>query len=210
MHEPAVTLTDYGLTIECWTLAWLVMRSNRTALRPWWIAFFGFIGLASLIGGTVHGFFPDESTTLYTILWDANLIAIGCTAVAIWSLGALLTGSAPLARWVTRIAFALLALYAGIVVFVSNRFLVAIGMYLPAVIFLTVTMSMTHARAPRQGWGVGIVGLALTYLAAAAQQLKVALHPVYFDHNALYHVIQGLALFLVFLAQSRASRAPAA
>lgn len=206
MLEPAVTLTDYGLTIECWLLAWFVMKTNRTALASWWVAFFGFIGLASLIGGTVHGFFPDESTTLYSILWDANMIAIGCTAVAIWNLGALLTGSETLARWMSRIAFALLALYAGIVVFVSNRFLVAIGMYLPAVIFLTVTMSMTHARDPKRGWSIGIVGLALTFVAAAVQQLKVALHPVYFDHNASYHAIQGLALYLIFLAQSRASR----
>ena len=45
------------------------------------------------------------------------------------------------------------------------------------------------------------VGISL--FAALIQQLRVALHPVYFNHNALYHVLQAIALDLVFLASRR-------
>jgi hypothetical protein len=47
-------------------------------------------------------------------------------------------------------------------------------------------------------WAVGI-----SLFTALVQQLRVALHPVYFNHNALYHVLQAAALFLCFLASGR-------
>lgn len=207
MLEPAVTLTDYGLAIECWLFAALIARARPTAaFGRWWIAFFAFIGTASLLGGTVHGFFPDNASVPHIILWDANLIAIGCTAVATWNLGALLTNSASLKRWMPVIALGVLAPYVAIVVFVSSRFLVAIAMYLPATVFLMAAMVMAHVRDSKRGWAVGILGLALTFVAAAVQQLKVVLHPVYFDHNAFFHAIQAVALLLLFLAQARAGR----
>src|SRR5438552_19210437 len=30
------------------------------------------------------------------------------------------------------------------------------------------------------------------------QQANVSIHPVYFDHNAVYHVLQGIALVLLY------------
>lgn len=32
------------------------------------------------------------------------------------------------------------------------------------------------------------------------QQAGVTVHPVYLDHNALYHVIQGIALWMIYRA----------
>jgi len=32
-------------------------------------------------------------------------------------------------------------------------------------------------------------------VAAAVQQARIALHPNYFNHNALYHLLQAIALF---------------
>jgi hypothetical protein len=42
--------------------------------------------------------------------------------------------------------------------------------------------------------------------AAAAQQAKIGIHPVYFDHNSLYHVLQAIALFMVFLVARESSK----
>jgi hypothetical protein len=42
-----------------------------------------------------------------------------------------------------------------------------------------------------------VIGLALTFVAAAVQQAHVTVHPR-LGHNALYHLIQGIALALVF------------
>ncbi|MGH9399050.1 MAG: DUF6962 family protein [Thermoanaerobaculia bacterium] len=37
------------------------------------------------------------------------------------------------------------------------------------------------------------------FIAAGIEQAGVGLHPVYLDHNALYHVIQAGALLMLFL-----------
>ena len=56
--DPAVTLTDYALAIECAAIVALLMRSEASdeTLRFWFILFFAAAALASLLGGTVHGF----------------------------------------------------------------------------------------------------------------------------------------------------------
>jgi len=56
--EPAVTLTDYGLVLECLILGILLGRqkSKTTGGRQWFIVFFGALGLAAFMGGTAHGF----------------------------------------------------------------------------------------------------------------------------------------------------------
>jgi hypothetical protein len=38
----------------------------------------------------------------------------------------------------------------------------------------------------------------LTFVAAAVQYTRVDPHPVYVNHNALYHVIQAVALLLIY------------
>jgi len=179
MHEPAVTLTDYGLTIECWAFALLIARApGRAKMGSWWVVFFAFIGTASLLGGTVHGYFPDATTLVSRVLWDSNLVALGVTSVAAWNIGALLTESPGLKLRLPQVALALLVAYVAVILFVTNRFIVAIVMYLPAAVFLLVTMTKAHLRDRSRGLGIGIAGLALTFVAAAVQQIKIAIHPV--------------------------------
>jgi hypothetical protein len=40
-------------------------------------------------------------------------------------------------------------------------------------------------------------------VAALVQRVGLAPHPVYFNHNALYHLLQGVALLLFYLAARR-------
>jgi hypothetical protein len=46
----------------------------------------------------------------------------------------------------------------------------------------------------------GVVGLLLTFAAAAVQQAGIGLHADWFNHNALYHLMQGVALLFLFAA----------
>jgi hypothetical protein len=41
--------------------------------------------------------------------------------------------------------------------------------------------------------------MVLTLVAAVVQQRRIALHPAYFNHNALYHAIQAIALGMIYL-----------
>jgi hypothetical protein len=46
-------------------------------------------------------------------------------------------------------------------------------------------------------------------VAAVLQQAQVSLHPVYFDHNAVYHVVQAVAVVLLYFGFRRSPDAPA-
>jgi hypothetical protein len=88
--------------------------------------------------------------------------------------------------------------YSVVVMFIVQTFRVAILNYLPASIFLLVVFFLTYVRVRKGPVLIGLVGIVLTFVAAGVQQAGVVVHPIYFDHNALYHVIQAVALFMIF------------
>lgn len=199
LHEPATTLTDYFLTLECAWFVWVLVR--RTApgfFRSAFIALFSSVAAASLFGGTMHGFFPDTESTASRVLWIATMLSVGITTAAMFSVGTRLGFGAETTRKLTPVLAAGLAAYAGVTLLVSQNFLVAIVAYLAAALFLMAVFLRNWLRSRSPGAIAGILGIALTLLAALAQQSGVALHPVHFDHNAVYHVIQAVALYLFF------------
>ncbi len=196
MTEPDVAFTDYALAIECALFAHLVRR-REDAL------FFGSAAVASLAGGTVHGFFLDVGTLGNAILWRITLIAIGVTAASAWAIGARVLFPVPTARRITIAAAAAFAAYCVLMLLITQDFRAAVVFYLPAAVFLLVVLSVAHARARERGILVAVAGLGLMFIAAAVQQARIALHPTYFDHNALYHLIQAVALWLLFLGLRR-------
>ena len=201
LTEPAVALTDYALAVEC-ALFVLLLTSRRPVdqtLRFWFVVFFASAGGASLLGGTVHGFFSDATSNSRRILWQATLLAILVTSLATWRIGATIFLTARGAINVRRLAIALVAALSFVVLFVRHEFVIAIIAYLPATLFLLVGLVAAYRsrRLPALRWGVA--GLGLTFVAATVQRLRIAVHPHYFDHNALYHVIQGVGLWMIFL-----------
>lgn len=211
MSEPDVALTDYALALECLVFCFLLMRNVATnpPLQRWWVLFFASIGVSSALGGTTHGFFM-EGTSGHAILWPATMLALGVTSTATWTTAAYLQLREPARSWVRRTAIGLLLIYTVVVLFVSSRFVVAIAAYLPATLFLFVAMLLAYRRDPQPALAYGVTGLVLTFVAAAVQQLRIAIHPAYFNHNALYHAIQGVALFLIFLSARWTSASPTA
>src|SRR5436309_2203340 len=87
--------------------------------------------------------------------------------------------------------------------FITQDFRAAVVFYLPATVFLLVVLSVAYARARERRILVAIAGLGLMFIAAGVQQARIALHPTYFNHNALYHLIQAVALWLFFLGLRR-------
>ncbi len=198
MTEPAVTLTDYGLTLLCAVLVWRARSRVRADLRPWAMGLFAGSGAAALFGGTVHGFFGDAATLGYRLLWPATILTVGATGLAAWGLGARVDGRPAGTRWVTRLAGLAYAAYVAIVLAGWQAFAVAVAFYLPAVIYLTVRFARAYRRRATASRRRALTGLGLTFAAAAIQQLQVPIHPVWFDHNALYHVVQAAAFILLY------------
>jgi hypothetical protein len=198
--EPDVALTDYGLAIECMVLAGLIYAygAQGNALRFRFIAFFIALGVAALIGGTFHGFFGNQSPLGLTVLWPATLVAIGMAALALWSIGATLIFSERVANWVLWGALFAFGVYVLLILFSSRAFWIAIINYIPAAIFLFVALLVMYSRNGMRYLLVGVGGIVLTFIAATVQYTGISIHPRYFNHNALYHLIQAVALFLIY------------
>ena len=202
MTEPDVALTDYALFVECAAFAWLITRrsAERRALRPWTVRFFASTALAALFGGTVHGFFAAETGSIGRVLWKASMLAIGAAALAGYVIGARLLFDRQGTDRVFGIAAGLTATYTVVILFVSDAFWVAVAGYLPAAVFLLAGFLRAAVRAHAAWARLGAGGLIVSFVAAAIQQLRIALHPIYFNHNALYHLVQAVALVLLFIA----------
>jgi hypothetical protein len=197
VSEPAVTLTDWLLAVECAVFAGM--------LRGGFARLFAALALASLLGGTVHGFFPEEFW-LDRALWRAALLALGASALFAAEIAGDLLGWAR-TRIVTRLVF---LGYAGLILTGRDRFGIAVTVYLPAVLLLLFALARESRIRGERRIALGVWGLVGTLVAALGQQLRLGAHPVYFDHNALYHVVQAAALVLVFVGGRALASGPTA
>jgi hypothetical protein len=203
--EPDVALTDFGLTIECLALAaWLHWRTPVNPLRTWFVIFFAALGIAALLGGITHGFLDDPRSTLYGLMWGATLLAIGIAAVATWTIGAHLLFSERTAKRVLVVAGLLFIVYAATILWISRSFTVAIVTYVPAATFLLLAFALTYRRRPSSYLKAGIAGLVLSFVAAAIQQGEI--RALGLTHNALYHLVQAVAMLMIFAAAQGLTR----
>ena len=200
MLELDVTITDYILAAQCTCFALLIYK--KSANIPW-LFLFGSLSAASLIGGTVHGFLPDESTFAYAVLWRLTLISIGAMPLAGWYVGSSLLRSQQVAKWIRRAALAQFCVFSAIILFYSQQFLLAALNYLPTAVFLLIVFLHAYFKTKERAYLFGVASILLTFVGSFVQIAKISLHPIYFNHNALYHVIQFVAICLLFVtAQS--------
>ena len=203
--EPDVTLTDWGLAVECAILARLIARAEgpagsgeRPPARPWLVLFFASTGAAALTGGAVHGLFPDPASAGQRWLWPATLLAVGVTAWSAWAVGGHMAWGPRVGRVISAAAGVGFAIYALALWRFGFRFALAIASYLPAALFLLGVFAWLRRRSPDRRLWAGAAGIALTFAAAAVQQLRIDIDRTYFDHNALYHVMQAIAFVLIY------------
>jgi len=200
LSEPDVALTDFALALECAVLgAWLNRGAAAgRALRKWWTLFFWALGSGALLGGISHGLVTDHDSMPARALWSATLLAIGLAALACWAIGGLLLLSPRAARLLMFAAALLFAAYAAIVVFVSPTFVIAIVHYALAGAFLLSAFVVIYLKRRERHVLAGIVGLVMSYGAAAVQRSGIAIPALGLSHDAVYHIIQAVALLPIF------------
>ena len=162
-------------------------------------------GLASgaLWGAVFHAFFPDDTATLAGFLaWIPVTLSIVVAAAALLDMA--LRAAARRMDQPVRLALvgAYALAFAVTVVFVDESFTTVVRFYGPALL-LFLAAATVRALWRGAGWGRIAMGLALSAGAALLQQFQVALHPTYFDHNAVYHVVQAAALVVLYLGFRR-------
>ncbi len=176
MTELDVTLTDYAIMLLCVMFLRNIARRSFTfpALQTLWLVFFGSVAVGSLTGGTVHGFFLDESSVGFQILWPVTFLALGVTASSAWVIAGLL-GFGPRALKVS-IIFSIVSfvVYAVIVLAYSQSFVVVIFNYLPPMIFLLLAAVKEYRRTRARYFLWITAGIGISFIGAYVQQAQIA------------------------------------
>lgn len=207
IHDPDVVLTDLALAILGAYLGWRLwtMRSKGTLLRSGAVLM-GALASAALWGAIFHAFFPAGTTTLPGYLAWAPVslsIVVAATTMLALALRLLLPRLPP---GILRVVVLIYAVgFTAVALMVNQSFSSIVYFYLPALLLLLLAATHQAIRNGSPGWGPIALGLLLSIGAAALQQLRVSIHPIYFDHNAVYHVVQVVALLVLYLGWSRLS-----
>lgn len=202
IQEPAVSLTDFGLALECGWFSLLVLRraSSNASLRIWFFLLFGGLSLSALAGGIAHGFIADKESLAHMVVWLITLTGLGLTGLAVWMLAADLSPPGLTSVLIRIIGSLALAAFLFVIFFRSQAFVVAIAYYAAGAIALFLTLTYRFVKHGGTFYLFGILALALTFVAATVQQMEWAIHPKWFDHNASYHLLQAIALAILFLS----------
>jgi hypothetical protein len=148
----------------------------------------------------VHGFFKATDSRGRAILWPATLISILVSGLAVSFVAAHLQLNTAAERVVRVVATLLLISLTIAVLLASHSFAIAIVGYLPATLFLLYAFIATYERTGARAIGWGIAGVSLSIVAAVLQRLRVGIHRIFLDHNAVYHLIQAAAFWMIYKA----------
>jgi len=157
---------------------------------------------SSVTGGSYHGFFPGgtEGPGGGWAVWITTMLIIGVAASLAWILFFLLLGVERGLRGVGVAVTAAFLVYAYVVVRIDHSFRVSAIASAAPVLALLVVMLLRAVRDGHRNAMVASAAIVLMLAAAVLQQLHVGLHPVWFNHNALYHVLEGIGFAGLFVA----------
>ena len=206
IHDPDVVYTDLGLAVLGAWFAWRLSRvsANATMARSG-VVIMAALASAAVWGAVFHAFFPAGTATRSGFLaWMPVALSIAVIGAALLALALQVAapGVSPAAR--RLIAGAYFAAFALTVLAVDSSYRTIVLFYAPVVVLFLLVAIRQAVRTGGRAWTLIAISFAVSLLAAAVQQARVSLHPEYFDHNAVYHVLQGTALVLLYRGFLRA------
>jgi hypothetical protein len=199
IHEPMTMATDYLLALCAIWWGWrLVISGARDGetVRKVWGSFLFATALAAITGGTYHGFSAHLSPLLLAILWKTTVMAIGVASFLVLVSIALARFHGFARKLVITIGAVKLLFYLAWMS-VHDEFVWVILDYAPTMLFILVVETWHAAvrRQPSSRWIAG--GIVVSFIAAGIQASGFTLHR-HFNHNDLYHVVQIVALYLLY------------
>lgn len=195
--------TDAGLALLVLAgMAWLRVTTPASTLRTTWLVALGAFGLAAALGAIAHG--AALSAAGQELLWQPLYLSLG-TAVALFVVAAV---GAAWGAAAARRALPFLLLSAGVFYLLTRLthgdFLVFV-VYEAAGILFALGVHARLARAEWAGAGWVAAGLGISLAAGAAQAVEtISLRLVWtFDHNGVYHLVQGVGLLMLLIGLRR-------
>jgi hypothetical protein len=181
MNEPSTVITDYALGLVSSWVAWQLFKSAQKPQKLWAVAFAA-LATGAFLGGTWHGFLHSD------LLWEATTLSVGFASFG------MVAGSGYSMRWLRVLAAIKLVLYIGWMLFHDEFIYVVLD---------TGTALLVVAAIHLWKWnGPMLAGVALSVLAGVVQASGFKLHE-HFNHNDLYHVIQAVAVLLLYQGAKR-------
>jgi len=190
--------TDYVLAVLCGIFAWRLWRGKGAAQASVcsWAAGFACFGLASLAGGTVHGFSLIFNQTVLQELWKITVYAIGLASFFLLT-GTLRASIAPsVGRFIIVIPYVQLI---GYVIWMATRdgfhYVVFDYAFTNLGIMALQLYAVIASRAMSAPWLVG--GVLVSFLAVAVQVNEIAIHR-HLNYNDVYHMIQMGGMYFFY------------
>ena len=210
IHDPDVVLTDLALALLGAWLGWRLWKApNRGPMTRAGVVIMGALASAAFWGAVFHAFFPRGiATAAGFITWVPVVLSILAVAAALLDLGLRVAAK----RLPPRARHAIVALYAtsfaSVALLIDASFTTIVRFYAPILVLFLVVAARQAVRSRNRGWALIAASFAISLLGAAVQQARVSIHPEHFDHNAVYHVLQGVALVLLYRGFLRAPETP--
>jgi hypothetical protein len=211
ISEPATLVTDYLLAMFTAVLAFRLLRAANDASRDhemagerrWWSAAFALTAMAGVTGGTVHGFQHVLPPAITDGLWLVSLEILVAAAFTVAGGAIAFTRPDPSIR--SRATFA-----AGLAFAAYGLWLVSNPVFLSAIVAYAVALAILVAARLRKrplhpSGRLVLGGVAVSVAAAVIQQSGWSIHR-YFNHNDLYHVVQAVGVWLLYLGAMRGDR----
>jgi hypothetical protein len=210
IHEPDVVLTDLGLALLAAYLGWRLWTvPGKGSLASAGAVLLGALASAAFWGAIFHAFFPADTTTLPGfIAWIPVAVSIIVAGAIMLELGLRFLVPALPAPVRRSIVATYAAGFAGVVLLVDESFTSIVRFYVPPLMLFLVASGYQAVRGRNAGWARIAFGLIISVGAALLQQGKVSIHPLYFDHNAVYHVVQTVAIVFLYFGFRRAPETP--
>jgi hypothetical protein len=192
IHEPMTMATDYLLVVAA---AYFAVRLWRRGARPWALAF-AFTAIGSFTGGTYHGIGPHLHPKVDAALWKVTVFSIGLASFFLLTGAIVATTEGHVRRALMLFAVLMFIGYASWMIWHDDfKYVIADYGVSLVLVGLLSAIAWVRSRLAAATWILGSIGVAV--IAAAVQQSGIGIHPQ-FDHNAVYHLIQLVSLWLLY------------
>lgn len=195
--EPLTMATDYALAIANACFGFWLLRLRGLPAKYWSFGFLA-LSLAALAGGSYHGLQATLNAGFIATLWQITEIAIGIGSLCLLLAVTELYASQPWLAALRGLACAKFLVYM-ICIAGSDEYVFAIydsGATL-AVSITLAAIALRRWHHPAAGWLLAGYGVSILAALVQASGLRP---PGPFNHNDYYHLIQLLAMTLLFRA----------
>jgi hypothetical protein len=193
--EPMTMITDYMITILTVVVSLLLVRFELSLSQIFWIMALLFTGLASLGGGTSHGFkeFLGEKNSHQLWKWSVALIGLA-NLFMIW-------GSLPLFSLfsiLVILAFIQLLVFLYWFLLKNDSFIVVIMNYIPSMLVVAAIQIYFMLQGSTAALYF-LLGILVSLIAAGIQISLKGKLPKWFNHNDLFHLVQMIAIWCFYI-----------